>query len=177
MVAKRAPVLRAFDPRFRICSELRANVSISQAPQLLTFSQFSIPTTWRLRTRASDSAVAGSALNPRGSGVVVSAHASLSDLKPAPALPIASYQHVVSIKPADQLGQLWPIRRGARSLLLVDVAAAGGLQLGDLTCKVLIPTRDPRVSRPARIRNQCRPAASAADHAGARHYYPDAAKR
>ena len=51
-------------------------------------------------------------------------------------------QHVTSLKPADRLGQLGSIRPGAQGLLLEDVAAAGCLQLGDLTRKALIPSRD-----------------------------------
>src|SRR5262249_22770694 len=40
-------------------------------------------------------------------------------------------QHIAVLQPADHLRQLRPIALRARGFLFVDVAAAGGLQLGD----------------------------------------------
>src|SRR5262249_12141273 len=56
------------------------------------------------------------------------------------------HQHVAVLKPADRLGQLWPVGLCARSLLLEDVATASRLQLGNLAGKVLVARTHPRIT-------------------------------
>src|SRR5262249_43628291 len=55
-------------------------------------------------------------------------------------------QDIAGFQPADHLRQLGPVSLRARGLLFENVAAAGGLQLGDLAGKVLVPRRHPCIS-------------------------------
>jgi len=55
-------------------------------------------------------------------------------------------QHVARLEPADDLGQLGPVRLGAADLLLEDLGATGGHQLGVLSNQVLIAGRERRIA-------------------------------
>src|SRR5262245_55787060 len=55
-------------------------------------------------------------------------------------------QDIAGFQPADHLRQLGPVGLRARGLLFENVAAAGGLQLGDLAGQILVPRRHPCIS-------------------------------
>src|SRR5215813_8426158 len=85
----------------------------------------------------------------RPCAVVVSAHVSLSERKPAPRFPISSStlsrarddENITWFETADHLGKLRPVGLGARYLLFEHLGAAGGHQLGILGGQVLISGR------------------------------------
>jgi hypothetical protein len=97
-------------------------------------------------------------------GVVVSAHASANDLKPAPALATSSSRLsrslverasrssrvTISRSPGpsrfEHLGQLWPVTADAGNLLAVDLGAAGLAQLCVLRGKRLILRAHPCIA-------------------------------
>src|SRR5262249_51678704 len=60
-------------------------------------------------------------------------------------------QNITVLQPANRLCQLGPIGLRARGLLLEDVPAASGLQIGDLAGEVLIPRRHPRISESSHL--------------------------
>src|SRR5262249_27040186 len=99
----------------------------------------------------------------RPCGVVVSAQASPSDLKSAPALPTASrmlskprapgepveprhHQHVAGFEAFDHFGQLGPVGLRATDLLRVDLYAAGGPELCILRGEALAVRAHPGVA-------------------------------
>src|SRR5262249_12314851 len=55
-------------------------------------------------------------------------------------------KHIAGFQPANHLRQLGPVSLRARDLLFENVAAAGGLQLGDLAGQILVARRHPCIS-------------------------------
>src|SRR5262249_13027847 len=121
------------------------------------------PVLARINSRSNSARPPSAVSISRPCGVVVSAQASPSDLKSAPALPTASrmlskprapgepveprhHQHVAGFEAFDHFGQLGPVGLRATDLLRVDLYAAGGPELCILRGEALAVRAHPGVA-------------------------------